>query len=840
MLFLLIRFKTTIMTRLKSYFLAKVIIGISISVILVGITGFLTYKNTNLLIESIKRKYIPDSKIIYARNIQSDITISENHIRSYIITQDSNYLSSYYKAIERVDVDIELLMLKSKDNIDWLLKVDSIKSLYDQKKEIGEELILLKSNNRIESIINKFENRIDKLEETTAEFKTNEKQESSKKNKSLFGKISKNSNKEADTKSLDSKTQNPELVERIKKETSKIKAEEQIHTRFITSIEYQLHEKDSEIMKNISALLDELELLNRNDIEFKAQAASKSASKIVYLVTIFCILASLLLVVLGNMVYQHIKQSNRYKKALRKAKNEAEHLAKAKEDFLSSMSHEIRTPMNSIVGFTDQLMNTPLNSEQKAHLGIIKNSAEHLLVIINDILDYAKIESGKMQLEHINFMPRDVIEEVCSLLEAQLLSKALLLSINIENTVPQVLKGDPVRLKQILINLLSNAIKFTDKGYIKINARLHKKSDELSYILFSIEDTGIGIPENKLEKIFEEFVQADSSITRRFGGTGLGLPITKKIIEQQDGTINVESKEGKGSTFNFIIPYEKGELEWIENPTEEKNICSDKLKGLKILAADDEEYNRALIEAILKKYPISFTIVTNGKELINEVRKNSYDIIITDVRMPVQSGIDAVKFIRHELRNAKSKPPVIALTAAASEDDVKKCLSAGMNDYISKPFKESVLIEKILKHTKGLESTNKESNENKTEEPAHTLAKEDEIEIEELMKLADGDYEFLHKMLEAFIQSMQGGLTELKTAIENKNREKISQYAHKMASPAKHIGFNSLSNILKLIEREANNYDFEKLEKLIKQAENEVLVAINKTSHHIMHFQKNI
>jgi signal transduction histidine kinase/DNA-binding response OmpR family regulator len=823
----------------KSYFLSKVILGIAVSILLVGITGFLTFKNTSLLIESIKRKYIPDEKILHARGILSDITISENHIRSYIITQDSNYLDNYYQAIARVDNDIYALSEKSRDDIEWFTITDSIQTLFDNKKDIGDKLIELKSTNRLENVIKKIENKIDKIENNNgADANVKTAQNNSTKKKSFFW----NKKEKTDISSNEQKVNKTEensnaIVQTIKNETFKIKQEEQAQSKFISSIEYQMHYKDTELMKAIIALIEELEILNRKDVESKAQMASNSARKVIYLVTIFCVLASLLLLVLGNMVYQHIKQNNRYKKALRKAKNEAERLAKAKEDFLSSMSHEIRTPMNSIVGFTDQLINTPLNNQQKTQLGIIKNSAEHLLVIINDILDYAKIESGKMQLEHINFMPRDVIEEVCSLLEAQLLSKALLLSINIESTVPQVLKGDPVRLKQVLINLLSNAIKFTDKGYIKINARLHKKSDDLSYVLFSIEDTGIGIPENKINKIFEDFVQADSSITRRFGGTGLGLPITKKIIEQQEGSIYVESKEGKGSTFNFIIPYEKGELEWVENPTEEKNICSEKLKGLKVLAADDEEYNRALIEAILKKHPLSFAIVTNGKELIDEVQKSNYDIIVTDVRMPVQSGIDAVKFIRHELRNAKSKIPVIALTAAASEDDVKKCLSAGMNDYISKPFKESVLIEKILKHTKGIETKN-----NGIPENAHatTNKKEDEIEIEELMKLADGDYEFLHKMLEAFIQSMQSGLAELKTAAENKNRDKISQYAHKMASPAKHIGFKSLGELLKLIEREAHTYEFAELEKLIKQVENEVLVAINKTSHHIMQFQKNI
>ncbi len=380
-------------------------------------------------------------------------------------------------------------------------------------------------------------------------------------------------------------------------------------------------------------------------------------------------------------------------------KERAEQSEKFKQQFLANMSHEIRTPMNSIIGMTNLLIKSDMEEAQKKYLNIIKKSSENLLVIINDILDLSKIEAGKMEFEKIDFLISDVIETVFHTVHFNAEEKQLQLTYTIDEKLPIALKGDPVRLNQILINLAGNAIKFTEKGSVNIAATLMSSSGNQVMAEFAVTDTGIGIPEDKLYKIFESFSQASSDTTRRFGGTGLGLTISKQLIELQGGSIYVHSRYGSGTTFGFKIPYEIGSAEEIgRKMLNESDVSPDELKGLKILLVEDNQFNRIVAIDTLEELQkdILIDVAENGNEALLKLKENEYDVILMDIQMPEMDGFEATEQIRKTFPTPKNKTAIIAMTANVTKDEVDRCFEAGMDEYIAKPFVPQDLMNKIV------------------------------------------------------------------------------------------------------------------------------------------------
>ena len=369
----------------------------------------------------------------------------------------------------------------------------------------------------------------------------------------------------------------------------------------------------------------------------------------------------------------------------------AENAVKAKQQFLSNMSHEIRTPMNAIIGFTKVVLKTDMSAKQKEYLTAIKMSGDTLIVIINDILDLAKVDAGKMTFEKIPFKMALSISAMLHLFETNILEKNLELVKEYDNKIPEVLVGDPMRLHQIILNLVSNAVKFTSKGKITVSVRLINEDEEKVTIEFAVTDTGIGIPENKIGKIFDNFQQATSATSRLFGGTGLGLAIVKQLVEPQGGSISVKSKLDEGSTFSFILSFIKTNTEAIlETKIEELNT---EIKNIKVLVAEDIPLNQLLMKILLEEFGFKHDIADNGKIAIEKLQNNPYDIILMDLQMPEMNGFEATEYIRNTMN---SKIPIIALTADVTTVDLSKCKAVGMNDYISKPVDERLLYSKII------------------------------------------------------------------------------------------------------------------------------------------------
>lgn len=451
---------------------------------------------------------------------------------------------------------------------------------------------------------------------------------------------------------------------------------------------------------------------------------------------------------------------------------------KAKEQFLANVSHEIRTPINGIAGMATLLSQNPTAKEQATYLNAIKSAAENLKVIINDILDLASIESGKLNFEKIGFNLNDLLHTVVDSFSVQSTQKGIGLTYALDERISKVLIGDPFRLNQILINLISNALKFTHDGHISINCQLERNTGKTQSIKIDVSDTGIGIPADKLNRIFESFSQADASVTRKYGGTGLGLTIVKQLVELQRGSITVNSTEEKGTTFSIVIPYAIGnttELEEKASVFNKKQNELSNLKNLRILLAEDNDINRLYATSILKMWECTADTAENGYVALEKVRNNDYDIILMDIQMPVMDGFEATRAIKK--RGApKNQIPIIALTANSSSKDIEKCMASGMNDCIAKPFTPENLFGILIKYGRFRETQQALKPENET------------IDLSYLKKMSNNDKEFVDEIINSFVLNTPKAIKEIKSYLNSENWIKMEEQVHKIKPTLTMIG----------------------------------------------------
>ncbi|MBP6334468.1 MAG: response regulator [Bacteroidia bacterium] len=400
----------------------------------------------------------------------------------------------------------------------------------------------------------------------------------------------------------------------------------------------------------------------------------------------------------GQLAKEQLNDTIRQKEIAEIEKVKAEQSEKFKQQFLANMSHEIRTPMNSVIGLTNLLIKSQLDQQQQKYLNVIKKSSENLLVIINDILDLSKIEAGKMDFERIPFSLQESLDTLYHTMAFKSDEKNILLEKHIDPSVPEVIIGDPVRLNQILINLTGNAIKFTEKGTVSVRVKELSRQENKSILEFAIVDSGIGIPESQLNKIFESFSQASSDTTRKFGGTGLGLTISKQLIELQEGSIYVQSEVGKGTTFFIKIAYDIGSLADLSgidhNPD---NVRGEDLKGIRILLVEDNVFNQMVAVDTLNDLisDLKIDVAENGLQALDKLKNNDYDVVLMDIQMPEMDGFEASLRIRSDFSPPKNQIPVMAMTANVTQEEVEKCFASGMTAHISKPFDPQVLLNKL-------------------------------------------------------------------------------------------------------------------------------------------------
>ena len=475
----------------------------------------------------------------------------------------------------------------------------------------------------------------------------------------------------------------------------------------------------------------------------------------------------------------------------------AEDAVRAKQQFLSNMSHEIRTPMNAIIGFTKVVLKTELSAKQKEYLTAIKMSGDALIVLINDILDLAKVDAGKMVFEKTPFKMKDSIASMLHLFETKIQERNLKLIKEYDNKIPDVLVGDPIRLHQIILNLVSNAVKFTNNGNITVSIHLLHEDDKKIIIEFAVTDTGIGIPKAKIDTIFENFQQATSGTSRLYGGTGLGLAIVKQLVEQQEGKIQVKSTIDVGTTFSFTLPFQKTNANAkLENEILELNS---EIKDIKVLVVEDIALNQLLMKTLLDDFGFHRDIAENGQIAIEKLKAKKYDIILMDLQMPVMNGFEATEYIRNTMN---SKIPIIALTADVTTVDLAKCKAVGMNDYIAKPIDERVLYSKIvgiLKKPK-LEKLYDKINENQK-----GLEKKIKcIDLVYLNQRTKSNPILMMEMISLYLEQTPSLITTIKQSLVDEDWILLGASVHKMIPSFSIMGINpDFENMAKKIQEYA-------------------------------------
>ncbi len=505
--------------------------------------------------------------------------------------------------------------------------------------------------------------------------------------------------------------------------------------------------------------------------------------------------------IIGSIgIHQDITDRKNKEELYKTAKVNAEESLRVKQQFVSNISHEIRTPLNVIIGMSELLMESKMEETHVGDVRIIRNSANHLLQLINDILDLSKMEAGKFQLNETRLHVKNLIKEQVSFQAINAKNKGLKLLYSIAPNIPEYLIGDDLKLNQILTNLINNAIKFTDKGLVNVEVELYSEREDKIELKFEVSDTGIGIEQKDLSKIFDSFTQASNDTTRLFGGTGLGLSIVKSLVELYKGKIWVESEPGQGSSFFFILPFK------LSVPEDQKQTATNSdstmsFKGTRVLIAEDNKLNMIVAKRTLENWGCKVDCAFNGVEAFEKADSGSYDAIFMDLQMPVMDGLDSTKKIRSTL---PINTPIIALTAYSNEDVRKECLLAGMNEVVKKPFRKSELKTVLQNITEGVYQTS-----------VNIQGENSFLENPYLQEITLHDPELLNTLIDVYIDEIPKTLNDIESALQTKDKERVKTCMHKLKPNIETFGTDDLLTPMKKYEQEKLNFDWEIIDPII-------------------------
>jgi signal transduction histidine kinase/DNA-binding response OmpR family regulator len=568
-------------------------------------------------------------------------------------------------------------------------------------------------------------------------------------------------------------------------------------------------QRTADLSEAIETVSSKLDISRQNDLAKILRQTDANSIQAKSLQAILAMVAVFILMFTLWYVVSRIRRQLAMISILNESEKKVREAAQVKEHFIANMSHEIRTPLNAILGFTKLLQKHPSEKNAGEYINAISASGENLLNIINYVLYMSKIEAGMMRVEHSELDTHSLFDSVYRMFEARAKEKGLDYHLEIEKDVPRFLVGDPVRITQIAVNLVSNAIKFTQKGYVTIHVSSIAREDKNLILVLKISDSGIGIPAEMKDQVFDRFTQADADTTRKYGGTGLGLSIVKQIVQLLNGTISVESTAAGGSEFVVSLPLQStGRLIKPGSPSS-NTFLNDINSSCKILVAEDNLMNQTLVRHLFDDWKINYTIASNGKEALSILENEKIDLILMDIQMPEMDGYTAAKKIREEL---KSGIPVIAMTAHAFAGEKEKCLSYGMNDYLSKPVSEEQLGKLLKQYLPG--------QMNKLKEPAKSgINPISLINLEYLNQLANGNKEFKKNILQQFLIQAPEETRQLENAFETRDFPAIKSRAHNLKTTISFLGLQQ--HILT---------DLEMLENLSTQAgiSEEQRIALNK------------
>ncbi|GAB3824304.1 hypothetical protein GCM10028895_32440 [Pontibacter rugosus] len=570
--------------------------------------------------------------------------------------------------------------------------------------------------------------------------------------------------------------------------------------------ELALLQQDKHIMDQIRTMIYELERHEQEQTRLNsshARGVAKETSTILLIIGIAGLGSGIAFIL---VILRDITRSNNYKRGLIKAQKEAVQLARAKEAFVANMSHEMRTPLNVILGFTQQLHHTPLQQEQQEHLQAVSGAGQHLLHIVNDVLDLSKIEAGKLYINRIPFSISQLLKEVEHAFALKASSKNIFFNYKLDSAIPDVLYGDVLRMKQILFNLVDNAIKFTHKGQVQVQVSLRSRRRSRAVLSIAVADTGIGIAQERIQYVFGEFNQADNSILRKYGGTGLGLSISKKLVEIQGGTLTVNSMEGEGTTFTVILPLQVSQEAVPVSPGQDAPMLPASFEGFRALVIDDDGYSRTLCNLILSRWGMTVHLANDGPEAMQQVQQHKFDVVLTDIQLPGISG----KTVARNIRKIDKEVPIIALTANILSNDVGFFKNTGITSHLLKPYKEQELHQKLaealpvaaIHPTTEPETALTESKEESVITPALPAEEPAALySLDEMRQFIGDDTEVLAEVIEVLLQDQEQNLEQLLKAADQADWKSMATMAHKMLTAFKHLQAHAVTPHLSQLEQ---------------------------------------
>jgi len=752
--------------------------------------------NIDRLVYTVRESAVPDKDLIRLKEIWSGVQGTESEVRSYTITGNQRYLENFINQKDSLSKSLDSLNSTAfQRGTDTLLfnKLDSLVELkfilYDSLLDLSYSKILtgaLSGLGNTEMVPDSFE---------TATSDGNMLQR-------MFS--SRYSRKAVKAKTDSIINERNKLVRDYNKNIRKIKDEEAAQLARIKTKELALLAINAQVTGEIQDIIVHLEGQANSRIKAKALLSEAQADDAADGIRNMVAVGLLFVLLLFILVLFDIEASNKRKHQLVEARRRAENLARAKEEFMSTMSHEIRTPLTSILGFSEKLNSSELTESQAKFAKAISGSSEHLLAIVNDVLDFTRIDSGKLQFASVDYKIKDVCNDVLEALGWKATEKGIQLELELSTSEDTVIRGDAVRMRQVLFNVVGNAVKFTDKGSVTTKIDVGDVTSKTT-LQIRVTDTGIGIPNDKLNQIFGEFVQAESSTEIKYGGSGLGLAITKRIVEQQGGSISVTSTIGKGSEFYIWIPVILSKSESIED-SNLTVIASEPLTGRTILLAEDDEMIRDLQLQTLERMGATVIAVSDGKSAIRTLENNAVDLMLMDIRMPEMGGPETVRVLRTGFDSPLNQMPVIAMTAnnigLKEEDELSQ---AGFNDFLVKPFREKELLDKILKLLSAKQnqlSSNTTAIASGPQTPAaQTTAEQVKLyNLSELIAASQGNQDFVKRMTGLFLTTAFASLNNLRFYHKQQNWEQLGLTAHRMIGSYKQMGVVQAAAKLKLLE----------------------------------------
>ena len=813
----------------------KVIIGYGIVAVLFFVAVVMAQQKLSQLSETVSVILEPNIKLLKLKEISNSLYNAEANVKAYTISRDTAYLRSYENYFNHLNTQLDTLLLLSAKgkNIDessaknkqkFAAQVDSLKKLIIGRVDLFSEYIELKIGDNSKDVLLKLIQKI-KIKKPLVKNISEQKTEPLK--KSFFSRLysSKKKNEEVSVSiiplvSLDSVQRN------ILKTITQTQLEEKTKESLQLSKEIDIAQREYLMMNRFFSLLNSMEEKELAEgIKRVQMATEETTTKINFISNWLTAIGLIFALIFSYFIYLDILKAKSYREQLfltnwkaeklaskiaeeakRKAESDtqiAENAMMAKQQFLSNMSHEIRTPMTAIIGFTKVVLKTNLSEKQKEYMNAIKTSGDSLIVLINDILDLAKVDSGKMFFEQTPFKMSESFAAILQLFEIKIQENNTELIVEYDQNIPEVLLGDPMRLRQIILNLMSNAVKFTSGGKISASVRLLNEDKKKVTLEFAITDTGIGIPEDKVATIFENFQQASTGTSKMYGGTGLGLAIAKQLIESQGGSIGVKSKIDEGSTFIFIMSFQKTNKGVKENAETQSTPSETEPKNIKVLVVEDIALNQLLMKTLLDDFGFERDIASNGKIAIEKLQNNTYDVILMDLQMPEMDGFEATDYIRNTM---KLNIPIIALTANVTSADLEKCKAVGMNDYISKPIEEKILYQKIVDLVKQpmlLKPNNVKDNE-KLNENTDQEKESEKLKCTDLTYLTQrtkSNQKLLMEMITLYLEQTPPILFAMKQSVADKDWPSLYKAVHKLVPSFAIMGINvDFENMAKKVQ----------------------------------------